>query len=166
VAIHPTLPKFLTCGMVNSSWLMWTACLGDKPKLDKAIPYDGTNEFRDGKLDQYLGLSPVFGWHGHGQIGYSCDWFKDMDEYDSSTVRAKLDPLLHPDIADPESIAKQAFAQRSRTHFPGGITPPDPPPDPVIIEPISGGVTVKGGTPPYTILATDTEGKSDKIKWP
>lgn len=121
VAIHPNMPKFLTCGMSSSSWFLWTGCLGDPLKPDAKITFVGTNEFRKGKPDAYLGLATIFGHNGHGQIGYSCDQWRDYKTYADAreSMRAFLDPIF-PDAmpeADKENVTKQLFMQRTRKHY-------------------------------------------------
>lgn len=172
IAIHPSLPKFLAAGITSSGWFLWTGCLGELPAKDPAIPYDGTKQYRFGQMDKYLGLAPVFGYHGHGAIGYSCDQWRDLQTYAEAqpVMRAELDPLFHPDMseADREAVCKQMFAQRTRKHFQDGVAipvpgdpipdppppPPPPEPDPLTIS----NVCVQGGVPPYTVTITDSAG--------
>lgn len=172
MAIHPTLPKFLVCGITSSSWFMWTGCLGAALKLDAAIPYDGTADFHFGRLDKWLGLATIFGFSGHGNIGYSCDMFRDYETYAEARtyVRSVLDPLFPASMAESarEAVAKQMFAQRTRKHYQDGIPvvvpdpepepepEPEPQPEPLVLNSVS----ISGGTPPYVVSVMDSKGQN------
>ncbi len=121
MAIHPTLPMFLVCGITSSSWFRWTGCLGPRPVPDPAITNAGYAEWRYGKIDEYLGLGAIFGQHGHGMIGYAADDFCDYKTWEEARapMRAAVDPLFPASMpeADRENVARQLFAQRTRRHY-------------------------------------------------
>jgi hypothetical protein len=91
------------------------------PVADPAIPFAGTLEWRNGKLDEYLPMAAAFGYHGHGQIGYTADDFLLLKTWAEARdpMRAALDPLFPPTMpeADRENVTKMLFAQRTRKHF-------------------------------------------------
>ena len=121
-APHKTMPKFVSTGITNSSWLMWSGHLGPLPVPDPALPSAvGTTEFRNGKLDEYLPLASIFGYNGHGSIGYTVDQFRDLKTYAEAqpVMRAALDPLFPPakPEADRENETRQMFVNRTRKHF-------------------------------------------------
>lgn len=166
IAIHPTMPKILTCGIASSSWFLWTGCLGEPLEIDPAIPSEGTLQYRNGVLDKYLGLAPIFGYSGHGQLGYSCDMWRNYKTYSEAreAMREFLNPLFAADVseADRENIAKKLFMQRTRKHYQDGISipdpdsnpDPDPPPEPLKLNSVS----ISGGVPPYAVTIVDSKG--------
>lgn len=121
IAIHPTLPKFLACGITSSSWFLWTGCLGELPAPDPRSPYAGDEEWWYGKPDQRLGLSAIYGCRGHGDVGFSCDEWREYMTWGEAreVVRARLDPMFHPELTEQEKedVAKTLFEQRTRKHF-------------------------------------------------
>lgn len=122
IAPHATLPKALGAGITSSSWFLWSACLGELPVPDPAISHDGTDEWRWGLLDAYLPPATIWGFNGHGMIGYSADQFRDYRTWDEArqTILNALAPFFWPTLSDQdrENIAKQLFAQRTRKRFP------------------------------------------------
>lgn len=172
IAIHPIMPKFMTCGISSSSWFLWTGCLGETIAADPAIPYDGTLQFRNGKLDDYLGLSSIFGYNGHGQLGYSCDKWRGYKTFADArdAMLADLNPLFPESVplTDREAVAKQLFMQRTRKHYQDDVPIPDPDPEPdpdPQPEPLTlDSISISGGTPPYTVTIEDSVGNSIELE--
>jgi hypothetical protein len=121
MAIHSTLPKFLAYGITSSSPFLWTGCLGSLPTNDPPISNAGVDEFREGKRNHRLGLSSIFGFNYSGDIGFSADEWRGYATWSEGreAVRARLDPLFHPNVseAEREAVAKEMFAQRTRKHY-------------------------------------------------
>jgi hypothetical protein len=158
-AQHATRPMFLVCGITSSSWFLWSGMLGDLPEEDPAIPYEGFKEFKEGKLDNYLGLGSVFGSHGSGMIGYACDKWRDYKLWTDAkpVMMADLEPFWPANMPqiDRENVARMMFYQRTRPHF-MSTTPPDP--EPLAIGTLNAGTptiqvsvgAASGGAPPYS----------------
>jgi hypothetical protein len=123
-AIHKHIPKFVTAG-ISAGWKIWGGHLGQLPNPDAAIASSvnaiGTPLFREGRLDQYLGLGAVFGSLAHGYIGYHADGWRDLMTWPEShaTMRAALEPLFPPAMtaAERDAVAEMIWAQRTRKHF-------------------------------------------------
>jgi len=177
IAIHPELPKFLTVGISASSYFLWTGCLGELPPIDNKLSDAGQHEASYGVMDNHIGISMLMGKHLHGQLGLSCDMFRDFATYEDArdVIFEVLTPLLHESVADQEreDIAKLVFANRSRKHFPDGVSipepepepepEPDPEPEPITLEAteVKGvSITICGGVPPYDVTVIDSKGAS------
>lgn len=118
-SIHGTMPKMLGCGISSSGWFMWTGCLGEVPEPEPAIPYDGTEQWRNGELDKWLAPAAVYGYNGHGWLGYSADQFRDYETWDDAkpSVMEALAPMFPDDVtaAVREAVGRQLFTQRTRS---------------------------------------------------
>lgn len=120
---HWELPKFVSAGITSSSWFIWSACLGEQPVPDPDISYldDMRKKWYEGVTDMYLAPGAVWGAHGHGQIGFSADQFRDYETFEEarSAVLQALEPFFSPGLGDSdrEKMARQFFSQRTRKRF-------------------------------------------------
>lgn len=123
-AIHRHIPKFIVAGIAGG-WKVWSGHLGPLPNADAAISPSvnvvGTPLFREGRLDNYLGLGAVFGSLGHGYLGYHVDEWRDLLTWPESQVamHMALDPLLPTGMtsAERDAVIQMMWAQRTRKHF-------------------------------------------------
>ncbi len=120
-APHTTLPKAISAGITSSSWFLWSACLGPQPAPDPKVTYDGTDEWRWGVRDSYLPPGAVWGFHGHGQIGYSADQFRDYKTWTDARqpILDALESFFWPELTaqDRDNVAEMLFMQRTRKRF-------------------------------------------------
>lgn len=120
-SMHTTLPKIVSAGISSSSWFLWSACLGDKPINDPSIKDAGVVPWRNGKIDEALAPASVYGYHGHGQIGYSCDQFRDFRTWEEAkpAIMEALQPFFGASQSqqEREAVGHQLFLQRTRKHF-------------------------------------------------
>jgi len=116
-APHASIPKFVSAGISSSSPFLWSACLGDLPDEDPGVPYDGTKQFREGRVDRWQAPAALYGWNGHGQIGYSCDQFRDYRTWEEAQqpIMEALASIVPAE--DLQSTAQQLFMQRTRDRF-------------------------------------------------
>ena len=119
-SVHATLPKAIAAGIVDSTWKLWSGCLGQLPTVDPPIRYDGTLDFKFGIVDRKNSPSACWGRNAHGGIGYSCDQFRHYKTWEAGrgAVLAAIEPFCDGYTPEEiESIGRQVFAQRTRNRF-------------------------------------------------
>jgi hypothetical protein len=118
---HATRPAVLACGITSSSWFLWQGCLGKLPTTDALYDRENVYECQFGTNDRWLAPSAVWGFHGHGGIGYSADEFRDFRSWEEAreTVMERLEPFFVSSVTETvrENVGRYLFMQRTRPIF-------------------------------------------------
>jgi hypothetical protein len=81
-------------------------------------------EWKEGYVDKWLAPAAVWGVHGHGAIGYSCDQFRQYNSFSEAKqpILEVLEPFFNAHVSQEMRlhIAERLYMQRTRNRFPEG----------------------------------------------